>query len=241
VLTDYGFTHLHVASSYSLRYGTASPAALAARAAELGMPALALTDRDGLHGAFKHARACAEIGLKPILGADLALTGGGRVTLLAEGRQGWASLCRLVTHGLAADPPTVTAEDIGRHSAGVVALLGPGSDVGQAAAARRMDLAARALRRWRDLGVEVVIEIVDHLDAPGSTHRAARMAALASQAGLPAVITNAVRYLDQADSQVAQVLDAARHLVPLGSPKLNTTAQNGRAFLASTDHMTGVA
>jgi len=241
VLTDYGFTHLHVASSYSLRYGTASPAALAARAAELGMPALALTDRDGLYGAFKHAQACAEVGLKPILGADLALAGGGRVTLLAEGRQGWASLCHLVTHGLKAGPPAVTVEDIASDSAGLVALLGLGSDVGQAVAARRMDLATHALRRWRDLGVEVVIEIVDHLDAPGSTHRAARMAGLASQAGLPAVITNAVRYLDQADSQVAQVLDAARHLVPLGSPKLNTSAQNGRAFLASTAHMAGVA
>ena len=241
MLTDYGFTHLHVASSYSLRYGTASPAALAARAAELGMPALALTDRDGLYGAFKHAQACAEVGLKPILGADLALAGGGRVTLLAEGRQGWASLCHLVTHGLKAGPPAVTVEDIASDSAGLVALLGLGSDVGQAVAARRMDLATHALRRWRDLGVEVVIEIVDHLDAPGSTHRAARMAGLASQAGLPAVITNAVRYLDQADSQVAQVLDAARHLVPLGSPKLNTSAQNGRAFLASTAHMAGVA
>ena len=48
------FAHLHVASSYSLRYGTATPAALAARAADLGMSALALTDRDGLYGAFKH-------------------------------------------------------------------------------------------------------------------------------------------------------------------------------------------
>src|SRR5271168_4341101 len=68
------FTHLHVASSYSLRYGTATPRALAARAADLGMPALALTDRDGLYGAFKHVSACADAGIKPLLGADLALS-----------------------------------------------------------------------------------------------------------------------------------------------------------------------
>ena len=67
------FAHLHVASSYSLRYGTATPAALAARAARLGMSALALTDRDGLYGAFKHVQACTEAGIKPLLGADLAL------------------------------------------------------------------------------------------------------------------------------------------------------------------------
>ena len=58
-------THLHVASSYSLRYGTATPRALAARAADLGMPTLALTDRDGLYGAFKHVQACANAGIKP--------------------------------------------------------------------------------------------------------------------------------------------------------------------------------
>ena len=72
------FTHLHVASSYSLRYGTATPSALVARAADLGMPALALTDRDGLYGAFKHVKACADAGIMPLLGVDLALrpTGG---------------------------------------------------------------------------------------------------------------------------------------------------------------------
>src|SRR5277367_2312142 len=110
------FTHLHVASSYSLRYGTATPRALAARAADLGMPALALTDRDGLYGAFKHVKACADAGIKPLLGVDLALLSPGnaslspgdsvprtdRVTLLAVGRQGWASLCRLVSAAHAA-------------------------------------------------------------------------------------------------------------------------------------------
>src|SRR5580692_9897866 len=104
------FVHLHVASAYSLRYGVATPAALVARAAGQGMRALALTDRDGLYGAVKHAVACADAGIAPILGADLALAGSGlpehpdpirvlnpsaparlhsedaaRVTLLAEG------------------------------------------------------------------------------------------------------------------------------------------------------------
>ena len=61
------FAHLHVASSYSLRYGMATPRALAARAADLGMPALALTDRDGLYGTFKHVQACVDAGIKPLL------------------------------------------------------------------------------------------------------------------------------------------------------------------------------
>ena len=60
------FVHLHVASAYSLRYGVAAPAALVARAAQHGMRALVLTDRDGLYGAVKHAVACAEAGIATI-------------------------------------------------------------------------------------------------------------------------------------------------------------------------------
>ncbi|WP_432547802.1 DNA polymerase III subunit alpha [Kineococcus sp. SYSU DK004] len=66
------FTHLHVASGYSLRHGTSTPAALVERAAALGMDSLALTDRDGLYGAVKFVRACQDAGLAPVLGVDLA-------------------------------------------------------------------------------------------------------------------------------------------------------------------------
>ncbi len=308
------FAHLHVASSFSLRYGTATPGALVARAAELGMPALALTDRDGLYGAFKHTQACVDAGIKPVLGADLAVPGAGpgtgRVTLLATGRQGWASLCRLVsaahatvrresrregpegpegrksrqesresressresrreigpegpedpedsqqirpegpegpensrrnsreTRGGTQDTPAVTPQLIAEHADGLVILLGPASDVGQAIAARRPDQARKALDRWRH-HTDTVIEVVDHLEHK-STVRAARMAELAQNAKVPAVLTNAVRYLDPADSRAAQVLDAARHLVPLGSPAL--VPHNGRAYLASQEDMAATA
>jgi error-prone DNA polymerase len=257
------FAHLHVASAYSLRYGVAAPAALAARAAELGMRALALTDRDGLYGAVKHAVACADAGIAPILGADLALAGPGglegpervlnpsaparlhsedaaRVTLLAEGSQGWASLCRLVSAAHQAGQrgaPLITPELVAGHATGLIILLGPGSDVGRAVTARRPGLAAAALARWRDCG-EVVIEIVDHRTR-GSGHRAARMLRLASEAGVPAVLSNAVRYLDPADAAIAQVLDAARQLAPLGERHL--ARRNARAHLASAADMAQVA
>ena len=117
-------------------------------------------------------------------------------------------------------------------------LLGPASDVGQAVAARRLDQARHALDRWRHLGVDTVVEIVDHLDHK-STFRAARLAELARDSRTPAVLTNAVRYLDPVDSLTAQVLDAARHLVPLGSPRL--VPHNGRAYLAGQEDMTAIA
>lgn len=111
------FAHLHVASAFSLRYGTAFPGALVRRAAEQGADTLALTDRDGLYGAIKHVRACHERGVRPIAGVDLALGAGppapgrravrrtpgepARVVVLARA-DGWAALCRLVTAAHAA-------------------------------------------------------------------------------------------------------------------------------------------
>lgn len=67
------FSHLHVASGFSMRYGTAMPEALVDRAAELGQPALALTDRDGLYGAVRFTQAARRAGIAPVLGVDLAL------------------------------------------------------------------------------------------------------------------------------------------------------------------------
>ncbi|GAB3697842.1 DNA polymerase III subunit alpha [Mariniluteicoccus flavus] len=67
------FVHLRVASGYSLRYGASQPAALVAAAADADMDTLALTDRDGLYGAVRFAKACAKAGVAPVLGVDLAV------------------------------------------------------------------------------------------------------------------------------------------------------------------------
>lgn len=98
------FTHLHVATAYSAHYGVCWPAELVAAAAADGATALACTDRDGLYGAIKHVAACQEAGIAPILGVDLAITGQGRVLVLAEGATagaGYRLLCELVSllHG----------------------------------------------------------------------------------------------------------------------------------------------
>jgi error-prone DNA polymerase len=122
------------------------------------MPVLALTDSGGLYGAVKHAVACARENIAPALGADLALvngvagTDGGprhlprlrnetadRVTVLAVGRRGWASLCRLVSAAHAAPAgergaPAVTRDLVAAHADGLIALVGPSSDVGRAVA-----------------------------------------------------------------------------------------------------------
>lgn len=68
-----GFAHLHAASGYSARYGASHPEDLVARAAERGMSALALTDRDTVGGAVRFAHACTAHGVRPIFGVDVAV------------------------------------------------------------------------------------------------------------------------------------------------------------------------
>ncbi|MBA2560592.1 MAG: PHP domain-containing protein, partial [Propionibacteriales bacterium] len=67
------FVHLHVASGYSLKYGGSHPHRLVERAADAEMDTLALTDRDGVYGAVRFAKACMQSGIRPVLGVDLAV------------------------------------------------------------------------------------------------------------------------------------------------------------------------
>ncbi|MGW9074926.1 PHP domain-containing protein, partial [Streptomyces yangpuensis] len=75
-----GFTHLHTVSGFSMRYGGSHPERLAERAAERGMDALALTDRDTLAGAVRFAKAAAEAGIRPLFGVDMAVPPAGSPT-----------------------------------------------------------------------------------------------------------------------------------------------------------------
>ena len=67
------FVHLDVRSCFSLKEGAFTPEQLVGRAVELGMSAVALTDRDGLYGAARFVKACENEGVKPILGASLTV------------------------------------------------------------------------------------------------------------------------------------------------------------------------
>jgi error-prone DNA polymerase len=285
------FAHLHVASGFSLRYGASTPAALVERACELGQPALALTDRDGLYGAVRFVQACDEAGIAPVLGVDLAvrqrqaLTAAGpgpgtragranparggaevdprhpRVTVLARGQgsgvdpgAGWGRLCHLVTQTHLSGErgaPVSSAELIAEHAVdprtgalALVVLLGPGSDVGQALLARRPELARLLLRQWVDLLPRggVVVEVVCHggpEGTPASLGHAARLLGLATEAGLPTVLTAAVRHADPGGAVTVDVLDAARRLVPLDTRHLDRVTTAGH--LSSSAQMYSVA
>lgn len=259
------FTHLHVASAYSGHYGVTRPEYLAEAAAAMGATALAITDRNGLYGAVKHIGACLQLGLDPIVGVDLAVLDDtakpiGRVTVLAHGNNsgaGWATLCKLVSvaqqHGKK-QPPGLTITQLaalvqqGDSETGYVAtataVLSPDNPFGQLALTSNRSAALNALADWSRHFVApgaLAIEIVSLLTEPGSTWstvQATRLVDLADHLGIPAVLTNAVRYLSPDDALTADVLDAARHLEPLG---MFEPQPNAQAWLKTHGQMLEVA
>src|SRR4029077_2281948 len=99
------YVELHAHSAYSFLDGASQPEELAAQAAELGYPALALTDHDGVYGSLEFAHAAKHFGVRAITGAEVTLEGGTHVTLLVESSKGYANLCRLLTHAHAGTRP----------------------------------------------------------------------------------------------------------------------------------------
>jgi error-prone DNA polymerase len=91
------YIELHAHSAYSFLDGASLPEELAVRAAELGYPALALTDHDGVYGSLEFAYAARAVGVRTITGAEATLADGSHLTLLVETPRGYANLCRLLT------------------------------------------------------------------------------------------------------------------------------------------------
>ncbi|MFM6980621.1 MAG: PHP domain-containing protein, partial [Micrococcales bacterium] len=232
------FTHLHVASAYSAHYGVTRPEYLVEAASALGFSALAITDRGGLYGAVRHIGACMQVGLSPIVGVELEYDGG-HVVVLAHGGNGglgWKSLCRLVSAYQKGKWSLVGLQNC-------TVLLGADLPFAQAAMRGERALALSLLRDLNSslVGVAVAVEVVSLLTEPGSLNsslHAKRLVELADAAGLPAVLTNAVRYLTPDDALTADVLDSARFLLPLGSVSLQPNAQ---AWLKSETLMQSLA
>ena len=251
------FTHLNVSSAFSAHYGVNRPEQLIAGAMALGLESLAITDRDGLYGAIKHIGAAIKAGLHPIVGVNLEVTDTqslGRVVLLARGHNqgaGWAALCRIVSK--AWQKPgrnkqvSIRLEDLAElcqtESANCTVLIGLESSVAQLVL-KDPPQAMRILKTWTkalNTPGSVVIELTNHLTEPGtigSEEHARAMHELAKAAKIPAVISNAVRYLTPDDALTADVLDSARYLEPLG---MFLPQPNAQAWLKPQSQMAQLA
>ncbi len=258
---DAPIVHLDVRSCFSLKEGAFTPEQLAHAAAAQGMPAVALTDRDGLYGAARFVAACAKEGVRPILGASLTVREpggrgsreggrgsreGGRgdngdthVVLLATDDAGYANLCRLITDahmlGTRGDPWLVP-EQICAHAGGLLALLGPRSHAGRLATAGLLDAAARAAAPFREaFGPDRLHIAAEHRVEAGSREEIRAMLRLAERLDTRAVSTNAVRYLVPEDAFVADALECMRRIVPVAAN--HVTRLNAEGWLKPAHRM----
>ncbi len=212
------YVELHAHSAYSFLDGASLPEELAARAAELGYDALALTDHDGVYGSLEFAHAAKHLGVRPITGAEVSLGGGAHVTLLCETRQGYANLCRILTeaHAGTREPgkerdllPAETSLDVvERHAVGLVALSGcarNGLAVVDAKAAERMALAFPGA---------FSIELQRPYER-GDAKRNTRLVELAEHLGVPTVATGNVHAHSPARARLQDALVAIKHRTSL--------------------------
>jgi error-prone DNA polymerase len=256
------FIHLRTTSAYSFKYGTTQPHDLVERAAELEMPALALTDRDSFAGTIRFAKSCLAYGIAPIIGINLQIDlinaealgvksdrkNLPRVTILAGSDGGYRHLMHLYRGITFASPdriPVITMnilERFSEHSSQLYLLHGPESPASDAIALHRFDIASEIIHKTRPFFADQAIECVSHLVAgngPRSTAHAARSLVFAREHDIDAVITNAVRMRDRSDGPVADILDCARQLVPLD--KRHLERRNAEGFLKSSQEMHALA
>lgn len=211
-----GYVELHAHSSHSLLDGVPHPEDLVAQAAAWGMPALALTDHDGLYGAVRFIQAAREAGIKPILGAEVTLENGSHLTLLAETRQGYANLCRLLTLAHRGQPKgtaRLARRDLADHTEGLIALSGcRRGEIPRLLLADEPERALEVARGYSRLfGPDhFFIELQRHY-LPGDLRLLGRLLALADRVGIPVVATGNVHYLTPDQRPVHDVLTCIRN------------------------------
>ena len=158
------FTHRRVASGYSFQYGTAHARDLVDRAGELGMAALALTDRDGMAGVIRFVQACESADIKPIVGVNLSfLQKKFRITLLAQGGH-LDSLYRLLSAVHLNNEENLLTHDLlekfAQYSKNLLVLHGPESPLAAAITARRSSAGLSIYNSTRDLFADQALECV---------------------------------------------------------------------------------
>lgn len=209
------FVHLHVHSEFSLLDGVARIKDLVKQAAQLHMPALALTDRDVMYGALAFYKACLEANIKPIFGLQLSVepTFPGDVnviTLLARNDRGYKNLLKLAS---LAQMPTdyrqrqVSLRNVALHADGLICLLGdPLSELFRLLRDGQQERATEIVQHYQSMFPHFLyIELQDHYLLE-QKRVLSQLLSLGEQLQVPLVATNDVHYLRAEDAQLQQIV-----------------------------------
>jgi error-prone DNA polymerase len=214
------FVELHAQSAFTFLEGAEQPETLVSEAARLGMPALALVDRDGVYGAARFHRAAEHAGLRAIVGSELTLADGSRLPVLVEDRDGYRNLCRLITRlklGAPKGAGRLALDDLAPYAGGLVCLTG-GRHGPLAGAVARGDreTARRLLDRLAGIfGRDgCFVEVQRHLDR-AQERDLGRLVTLARAARLPLVAANQPLHARPGGRAVADVFTCIREKTEL--------------------------
>lgn len=220
------FVHLHLHTEFSLLDGMIRTKELAARAAELGMPAVAMTDHGNLFGAIEFYQSCKKAGVKAILGCEIYLApesaaekkkipnrkSATHLTLLAETNEGWENLSKLVSlghlEGMYNGKPRVDREILRAHAKGIICLSGCISGpVNEWLLKGETEKALEALTELRDIfgQDQLFVELHNH-GLESQLTVLPQLVALAKQLSLPVVAANDVHFLHRADHEAHDVM-----------------------------------
>jgi error-prone DNA polymerase len=227
-----GFAHLHVRSGFSYGFGIATPEELVEDSGEMGVGSVALTDRNGLYGIPRLLKAAEEVGVGPIVGAEVSMEGGGHLVLLIEDAKGYRSLSKLITSYRCSSEdrrkpqcPLLTLLD---HAEGLICLTGavPFGLLPHLVLSGNSGKARDVLDRlWEAFGREnVFVELTDDRTM-GSRRRLRKVAIFAKEQGLSLLATNEVTYPKAEDHRLHEVLVAAANLRRLPGPGYRPTDQ----------------
>lgn len=238
--TDY--RELHLRSAFSFLRGAASPEALADRAGQLGLPAVALCDRDGFYGSVRFHQKALETGFHAIVGVELSMDDGSALPVLVKSRSGYQALSRLLTQAQLRSPKGECALAWSELSslAGEVAILS-GDEDGPLEHGWRQDGHRGMEKALTHLLAHVpredlFIEIQRHsLRSDEALLRA--KADLADAHRLPLLATGGALYSVAEDRPVLDLFTCLRHRTVLDSAG-RLLAANGERSLRSGDQMT---
>lgn len=241
------FIHLRLHSEYSLVDGIVKVKPLINELANLGMPAVAITDQSNLFSLVKFYRAALGKGIKPIAGADVHIFNPdspaqpSRLTLLVKNNVGYVTLTELISiayqEGQHQGVPMLRREWIEQNNKGLIALSGAlEGDVGLALLADDSEQARQAAQYWQSLFPQSFYLELQRVGKKNEEAYIAKAVALATELDLPVVATNDVRFLKSSNFDAHEVrvcINQGRVIDDTRRPKDYTHQQ----YLRSTDEM----
>ncbi len=221
-MTEY--VELHCRSAFSFLRGASTPEQIAERAAQLQMPAVALCDRDGFYGAPRFFSRARELGVRPIVGAEMTMEDGAVLPVLVESRAGYRHLCQLLTRAHLRNEKgkcSVRWAELPEFSEGLIALAA----------------SEPALAKLREtFGCEnIFIEIQRHC-LRGEEKTVRSLVELGERFHLPLLATNGVRYSAENERPNLDVFTCLRHQTHLDAAGKLLEA-NGERYLKSGTQM----